>query len=993
MRHTESRIRTSLVAAIASFALLWATAAASAQNILKTGWEGIADEIRPAIATMMAQTKTTGMSLVLVDGDEVVWSEGFGLADAEAEKKVDADTMFEIGSVSKTFTGLMVMQLAEQGKLDIDRPVTDYIPGFALGPTARDFPRNDRPITVRDMMAHHSGIPGDFVAGAFAVKPDLDFNKRLLAWLAEDYATYPPGYRWAYSNTAVALLENVIEAASGREFPEYSEAFLASMGMAPASFYKRDPELLSHLSKAYADGNEFPQNYINIPASGSIVASANQMGRYLRTLLGEGSIGGARILKSESLNAMLAPQYPGNPPDSDFTQGLSFILFDPALSWAGPVYWHNGATLAYRSHLEVIPGRKLAAFAVANSTGSGGIVASIAKSALVAALKARHGIERPEEPKSAAPTQADVPERMLANLAGVYVNDDAGAYEIFTPTAGGLAWRTGPAGPDGAMKDHGLLRVWSDGLFRTAADSPVAYEFKEARGRQIMVLHAQGASITQAERFAPKPIPAAWKARLGSWIEIEPDRNDLEHTMGDLSWFSLKESDGMLILNNGITSFVLDPVSDGVSAICGLGRYGGLTVRAVRGADGRESLKFMMRSYGVKGADPAAFGAAPPALPGLVPAASYGGGRAWRSSVGGYPVLSLQGSWREMGRQYGALLSKELREFHAGIAADLAKRGLTPAHAEQMRQIFTTYTPEMRSLLEGMAETSGLSFGDHLLLDASFYLLPGLVIEAADNAPACSGIAVSAPRTVDGKLYFARNWDMTREAMLPYMKYIALVAFNPTDGSLSFANIRPIGQTYVETGFNEKGVLVELNNGSGSDAGCNPDARFSVASLFDFIRTADSLDAMIEKLTTAKLDASYIIQAASPERAVSVEIPTFGSRVVEETGGVLYALNHFKRPTWEPWLGKVIELPQNAHDDRQVCLDALLDSPEWRAGVTLDTVKRMMDATVDKGGPVVDGTTFGTVLQVIAVPVDMRIMFRGFGHSGWADLDLSALFD
>lgn len=426
-------------------------------------------------------------------------------------------------------------------------------------------------------------------------------------------------------------------------------------------------------------------------------------------------------------------------------------------------------------------------------------------------------------------------------------------------------------------------------------------------------------------------------------------------------------------------------------------KYSGKPAGAARKAHlSRMAIVSVIASFALLWASTAAAtaaGALPPALPGLDPISSYEGGRAWRSPIGGYPVLSLKGSWREMGRQYGALLSADLREFHGAIAADLAKRGLTPAHIEEMREIFKSYTPEMQSLLGGMAETSGLSFADHQLLDASFYLLPGLVIEAARKAPACSGIAVSAPRTADGKLYFARNWDMTREAMLPYMKYIALVAFNPTDGSLSFANIRPIGQTYVETGVNENGVLVELNNGSGSDAGCNPDARFSVASLFDFIRTADSLDAMIAKLTTAKLDASYIIQAASPERAVSVEIPTFGSRVVEEEGGALYALNHFKRPTWEPWIGKVIELPPNAHDDRQINLDALLSSGAWRAGVTLDTVKRMMDSTVETGGPVVDGAIFGTVLQVIAVPADLRVLFRGFGHSGWADVDLSALFD
>ena len=192
------------------------------------------------------------------------------------------------------------MKLAEDGRLDIDRPLVEYIPSFRLGSPVIDFPKNDRPITVRDMMTHYSGIPGDLFNGLFTTTPNPDFNAKLLEWLSEDSATYPPGYRFSYSNTAVALLANVIEAASGKSFREYSEAFLASIGMSPASFYKDDPALLARLSKSYVEGKELPTTYINIPASGSIVASANQMGLYLRMLLGRGSIDGARVVRPEN---------------------------------------------------------------------------------------------------------------------------------------------------------------------------------------------------------------------------------------------------------------------------------------------------------------------------------------------------------------------------------------------------------------------------------------------------------------------------------------------------------------------------------------------------------------------------------------------------------------------------------------------------------------------------------------------------------------------
>ncbi|HPL72329.1 MAG TPA: hypothetical protein PLM50_09890, partial [Rectinema sp.] len=129
-------------------------------------------------------------------------------------------------------------------------------------------------------------------------------------------------------------------------------------------------------------------------------------------------------------------------------------------------------------------------------------------------------------------------------------------------------------------------------------------------------------------------------------------------------------------------------------------------------------------------------------IPGLIPIATFDEGRSYRTVVGSYPILSLKGSWREMGRQYGALLSKELKEFYAAINADLQARGLGQEHIEGVQATFQTYMPEMKQLIEGMSETSGLSFEEHIMLDASFYILPDLVIEAAQAMASCSGIAV-----------------------------------------------------------------------------------------------------------------------------------------------------------------------------------------------------------------------------------------------------------
>lgn len=604
MSHGSAMISLRLRARFASFAILAlcafvAAAPLAAQNVLKDGWAEVAEEIRVHAAEKMEAAGTVGMSIVLVDGDEVVWSEGFGFSDTAAGKKADADTMFEIGSVSKTFSGIMVMQLAERGIIDIDLPVTEYIPEFRIGPTARDFPRNDRPITVRDMMTHHSGLPGDLLHGAFSLEPDPEFNKRLLEWLAKDNATYPPGYRWSYSNTAVALLENVIEAAAGWSFAEYSDAFLSSLGMEPASYYKRDPALMARLSKAYYEGEEFPMVHINIPASGSIVASANQMGRYLRMLIGEGSLDGERIVKPETLREMLTPQNADIPLDEGTVLGISFILMDPELAWAGPLYWHNGATLAFHSHMEILAGQKLGVIAIANSVDSDPVVESVAKAALVSALRVKRGLEKPAAAAAAAPglTRIDLPGRMLDTIAGLYVNDSRSNYHRFTPADGGLSWKVGPPDEKGAFMEMGNLHLWSDGFYRTAADAPLAIEFKELSGASVLMVHQGGSVGIFGERYAPKALPAAWRARLGTWSGFDLAPHDAFTAVAGPPSIQLVETDGLLLLRNDESIFVIEPISDSLAAVRGLGRFGGTALHIVQGADGRETLEFMLIRY------------------------------------------------------------------------------------------------------------------------------------------------------------------------------------------------------------------------------------------------------------------------------------------------------------------------------------------------------------------------------------------------------------
>lgn len=108
------------------------------------------------IEQQMRRHGVVGLSIALVDDQRIVWAQGFGYADKAAKIAATSETIYRVGSISKLFTATAAMQLAEHGKFDIDRPLQDYVPEFSI---KTRYPKS-APITPRNLMTHHSGLPG-----------------------------------------------------------------------------------------------------------------------------------------------------------------------------------------------------------------------------------------------------------------------------------------------------------------------------------------------------------------------------------------------------------------------------------------------------------------------------------------------------------------------------------------------------------------------------------------------------------------------------------------------------------------------------------------------------------------------------------------------------------------------------------------------------------------------------------------------------------------
>jgi hypothetical protein len=363
-------------------------------------------------------------------------------------------------------------------------------------------------------------------------------------------------------------------------------------------------------------------------------------------------------------------------------------------------------------------------------------------------------------------------------------------------------------------------------------------------------------------------------------------------------------------------------------------------------------------------------------------------GTVYKTSEDAYWVLSLYGSWREMGREYGGLVCEELRHFYEEISADIAARGM--GHEEQLmnaKALASVFSPNLNELMEGIAETSGLTHDEVLILNAGMSLLSSLALGGAAPS-ACSGLAVWGEYTPDGDLIFGRNWDIERKSLAQYMKYLAVVVFNP-DSENGFANVHPLGNVYLETGMNERGLFIELNNGMASDPNYIEDREDTVSALVTTLSQCDTVDEAAEYLVATPADLSHILQIADGTECVSVERATFGARVrAADQNGVLAAYNNFVPPYPEDWKSKVVDPPSAVDDPRYVNLLNLANSKEFFGKLDINGMKRLMGIEIQDGGAV----HRGTVYQVIALPSQLTLWIRALDYSDWQEIDLRDLF-
>lgn len=325
-----------------------------------------ADDI---VRDVLVEMPVPGFGVGLVYRGRLVYGRGFGKADVRGGPDVDANTVFRIGSIAKTFVAIALLQLRDRGLLELDDALDDHLDDWRIEPAG------SVPITLRDLLTHRSGI------GELRGLSDLwrrggrlawDSSKQPLPDLPSFYdggftAEVPVGSKWAYANHAFGTLGHVVESVSGQPFDQYMiDNVFGPLGM-DSSDFMRSPRVNDRLAKGYKPSRrhglkEVEYRDIVIPGAGSTFSTVADMARYVAAVIGGGANDHGRVLKEDSFAELFEPQWRLDD-RLGFQQGLAFLLDHVGRH---RVVHHGGGWHGFISYLIAAPEQEIGIVAFTN---------------------------------------------------------------------------------------------------------------------------------------------------------------------------------------------------------------------------------------------------------------------------------------------------------------------------------------------------------------------------------------------------------------------------------------------------------------------------------------------------------------------------------------------------------------------------------------------------------------------------------------------------
>lgn len=443
----------------------------------------VVPQIESVVREEMRDWEIGGIAVALVDDQKVVYAAGFG----EAKR----DSVFRVGSISKLFNAIAVMQQAEAGKINLDAPLPAEV--SPINPFA-----GQPKVTVRQLLSHRSGLTRECSVGGYMdlTEPGLDAT---VASVPASVLVTRPGEKTRYSNIAPSVAGHLVARTAGMSFEDFQRArIFKPLGMTNSAWtLARAPRkriVVSHIRVANERGEfkrqETPVFDLGTIPAGNLFSSVDDLARFASALIANDG----KLVKKETLEQMWTPQFTSE--KHGFGLGFMVGRFRDHRAVS-----HNGAVYGHSTSFVVLPEKKVAVIVLGNEDIANGRIRRISNHALALVLEAKFGEAGPKAPEAAKAEN-------LAQFTGEFESQSYWASLVVRD--GRLVGNI--SGQPTKFTPTGELKFVADNRIEDAA--PVTFT-RNAEG-EIPGFTMGGQRFERAPKN-PAPLPEEWRAMLGSY--------------------------------------------------------------------------------------------------------------------------------------------------------------------------------------------------------------------------------------------------------------------------------------------------------------------------------------------------------------------------------------------------------------------------------------------------------------------------------------------
>lgn len=516
----ESRGRTVVLRRLTACCLL-ISAVASGETSIKTEsvppelGQGIAEAYLGWLPPGLEEKSVPGAAVAVVGSRGPIREETFGVTHGPESAPITPDTIFLIRSISKSVTALGVLMAVQDGLVDLDTPISDYLPDLRL--PSRFYERPETVMTLRHMLSHRAGFTHDPPLGIDLVQPG--YFERYIEKVSESWLRFPVGYRFHYSNYGYDLAGYVLQVRSGMPFANYlEEKVLGPIGMADSSFdlgrvEHRTDRAIGHGT----DGGIVPVVFPEIAAAG-LYSSVRDMSKYVQFHLNDGVVDGRRLLREDLMEQYHSIQFARPDQRTGYTFGL----------WREPVgstycLYHEGGGRGFASHMILYPELGLGVVTLTNKeyqdlSGFSG------RAVMRGPILNRYGPTPVADSGSEDMKQLDVRDPRLASILGRY-GDSPGVMVGFENGVLGLRSDESSFQPLAIFEDKGELV----GMYGSTMEARFLPPLGTRPGSMMTVNRAVSNSNSHYLDFndsptdRPGPDRIEWRAHVGEYDVLWED--------------------------------------------------------------------------------------------------------------------------------------------------------------------------------------------------------------------------------------------------------------------------------------------------------------------------------------------------------------------------------------------------------------------------------------------------------------------------------------